>query len=227
MERRQQQLLQIIIDLYINTAQPVGSKAISERKLFDLSSATIRNEMAELENAGFIFQPHTSAGRIPTEDGYQYYVENLIKITKVDKKLQARLKEILKEEKSLRELAKGLAVSSQLAVYLGYDDKDYFYTGLANLFGQPEFVAHELVNNISEAVDNLDEIIYNMFDEVSDEPQIFIGSKNPFGKFCSTILAKFKSKNKRGLLGILGPQRMDYQNNLALIKYTQDIIKGL
>ncbi|MBU1163942.1 hypothetical protein KKA15_00075 [Patescibacteria group bacterium] len=227
MESRQEQLLQIIIDLYIDTAQPVGSKAISEGKLFNLSSATIRNEMAELEDAGFVFQPHTSAGRIPTEDGYQYYVENLIKITKVDKKLQARLKEIIEEEKSLRELAKGLAVSSQLAVYLGYDNKDYFYTGLSNLFGQPEFIAHELVNNISEAVDNLDEIIYNMFDEVSDKPQIFIGSRNPFGNYCSTILAKFKSKNKKGILGILGPQRMDYNKNLALIKYSQEIIKGL
>jgi len=226
MEKRQEQLLETIITQYIDTAQPVGSKAISESKLFSLSSATIRNEMAELENAGFIFQPHTSAGRIPTESGYLYYVENLVKIISIDKKTQNNLKNIIKAQKSIKDLAKGLAENSHLAVFLGLEDKDYYYTGLANLFHQPEFYQHELVYNISEVVDHLDEVIYNIFDEVC-EPQILIGSKNPFSKFCSTVLTKFKSKKKKGLIGILGPMRMDYQSNLALIKYSEDLIKSL
>jgi len=213
MQKRQEQLLEIIINYYIETAQPVGSKLISES--------------SELENQGFILQPHTSAGRIPTEKGYLYYVEKLIKIKPIDKKTQKYLKGMFSDERPLKNLAKGVAENSHLAVFLGYEDKDYFYTGLSNLFGQPEFFTHELVYDISEVVDHLDEVIYNIFDEVFEEPQIFIGSNNPFGKFCSTVLAKFKSKKRKGLLGILGPTRMDYQNNLALIKYSRDLIKNL
>lgn len=227
MQKRQEQLLETIIMQHIKTAQPIGSKLISESRVFDLSPATIRNEMAELENAGYIYQPHTSAGRVPTEVGYQYYVENLLKTASLDKKTQKKLRDTIQAQSSLRDLAKGLAENSRLAVFLGLTEKDYYYTGLSNLFNQPEFYQHELVYNISEVVDHLDEVIYNIFYEFGDEPEILVGSKNPFGKFCSTVLTKFKLKRQQGLLGILGPIRMDYQNNLALIKYSQELIKGM
>jgi len=76
---RRQRLLQFIVDEYINTAQPVGSNAIVERYRLPVSSATVRNEMAHLEEEGYIVQPHTSAGRIPTDQGYRYYVEALMR----------------------------------------------------------------------------------------------------------------------------------------------------
>jgi heat-inducible transcriptional repressor len=76
---RRQQLLQYIIDEYVGTAQPVGSGALVEKYHLPLSSATIRNEMAKLEEEGYIGQPHTSAGRVPTARGYRYYVEALMR----------------------------------------------------------------------------------------------------------------------------------------------------
>ena len=106
MYKMQEQLLETIINQYIKTAQPVGSKIISESRIFNLSPATIRNEMAELENQGFIYQPHTSAGRVPTETGYHYYVKNLVKLTTLDKKTQKNLTDILKVKASLKDLAK-------------------------------------------------------------------------------------------------------------------------
>lgn len=75
---RRQKLLQFIIDEYVNTAQPVGSGALVQKYRLPFSSATIRNEMAVLEDEGYITQPHTSAGRIPTDVGYRYYVETLM-----------------------------------------------------------------------------------------------------------------------------------------------------
>jgi len=76
---RQRQILQAIIEDYINNAMPVGSRTIS--KTFALSSATIRNEMSDLEDLGYLEQPHTSAGRIPSEKAYRFYVDNLMKLT--------------------------------------------------------------------------------------------------------------------------------------------------
>lgn len=76
---RQKQILQAIIEDYIDNALPVGSRTIS--KTFQLSSATIRNEMSDLEDLGYLEQPHTSAGRIPSEKAYRFYVDNLVKMS--------------------------------------------------------------------------------------------------------------------------------------------------
>ncbi|MBQ7572637.1 MAG: heat-inducible transcription repressor HrcA [Clostridia bacterium] len=75
---RKRKILQAVIDEYIGTAEPVGSRAISKRDNLNLSSATIRNEMADLEDMGYLIQPHTSAGRIPSDEGYRFYVNSLM-----------------------------------------------------------------------------------------------------------------------------------------------------
>jgi heat-inducible transcriptional repressor len=85
---RRQKLLRFIIDEYVSTAQPVGSNALVEKYALPVSSATIRSEMAHLEEDGYIAQPHTSAGRIPTDLGYRYYVEALMREEQVPAELQ-------------------------------------------------------------------------------------------------------------------------------------------
>ncbi|MBR6826456.1 MAG: heat-inducible transcription repressor HrcA [Oscillospiraceae bacterium] len=75
---RKQKILKAIVDLYIRTAEPVGSKTIVQLTDMDFSSATIRNEMAELTNLGYLEQPHTSAGRIPSAMGYRFYIDRLM-----------------------------------------------------------------------------------------------------------------------------------------------------
>ena len=76
---RKKKILRVIVDLYIRTAEPVASKTIAQMPDMDFSSATIRNEMADLEEMGLIMQPHTSAGRIPSAAAYRYYVDSLVK----------------------------------------------------------------------------------------------------------------------------------------------------
>ena len=85
---RRQKLLRVIIDEYVSTAQPIGSHTLVEKYGLGVSSATIRNEMAQLEEEGYIAQPHTSAGRVPTDTGYRYYVEALMREEQVPPELQ-------------------------------------------------------------------------------------------------------------------------------------------
>jgi len=225
---RKSALISAIINEHIISGQTVASKAIVDNYDFSLSPATIRNEMGALEKDGYIYQPHTSAGRIPTEKGWKYYIENFLKDVELDKKHKQVLDRVLSDtglsyEGIIKSAAKGLAELSEEAVFVGFSPDNFYYTGLSNLFRKPEFQKIDLVRHMSEVVDHLDEVIKDMFDEIN-EVRVLVGSENPFGKECSSIVGKYKyGKDQEGLFGILGPMRMDYENNLALIKYAKQL----
>ena len=95
LNERKKLILQAIVDEYISSAEPVGSRAISKKNELGLSSATIRNEMADLEEMGYLIQPHTSAGRIPTDTGYRFYVNSLMRRYKMGVETIEQLQEEL------------------------------------------------------------------------------------------------------------------------------------
>ncbi|OGY57165.1 MAG: hypothetical protein A3H67_03020 [Candidatus Buchananbacteria bacterium RIFCSPLOWO2_02_FULL_46_11b] len=232
MNKRQQNLHEIIIAEYIKTAEPVSSKFISQAGNFDLSSATIRNEMAELEDQGYIFHPHTSAGRVPTEKGYRFFVENYIADFALNKRAKDCLDKVLKplkyfEPQAVKELAKEMAELSGGAVLIAFSDNNFYYTGLANLFSQPEFIEHRLVASLSRVIDHLDRVINKIYKEIDSEVKIDIGRRNPFAQDCSSVLTRFQCQKQAGILGILGPIRMDYKNNAGLVGYSRQLIENL
>ena len=99
LDERKKKILNALIENYLETGEPVGSRTISKSSDLSLSSATIRNEMADLEEMGLIVQPHTSAGRIPTDEGYRFYVESLlnnheIEVNKKERQIKAKQEEI-------------------------------------------------------------------------------------------------------------------------------------
>jgi len=225
MNQRQAKLLKDIVENHIRQAQPVGSKLLAGR--FQLSSATIRNEMVELEKEGFIYQPHTSAGRVPTEKGYKYYLENFLD---TDKVLPKRVRDFLNQfrgevegELLVKRLAKALAEISDNGVIVGFGPWNVYYTGLSNLFAQPEFSEVDLVREFSQIVDHLDEVMADIFEQV-EGLHIYVGSDNPFGSYCSLVINEFFTQQDRGVIGILGPMRMDYQKNYSLLNYISQLI---
>jgi len=225
MDKRKELILKTIIKEHIKTALPVGSEGLVDKYNLDISSATVRNEMAELEELGFIAQPHTSAGRIPTEKAYNFYLENLSEKrlseaeVKVFEKLLAE-----KDEENFKQAAKAMAKISQTAIFWAFHKHDLYYTGISNLLHQPEFRETNLIYDISEVIDRVDEIIGSIFNDLKYGPQILIGSKNPFGAYCGTVVAKYKLGDNIGLVGILGPVRMNYEKNLALVKFINNIL---
>jgi heat-inducible transcriptional repressor len=92
MDERKKRILQAIIDDYIGTAEPIGSRTIARKYELGLSSATIRNEMADLEDMGYLAQPHTSAGRIPSDKGYRLYVDELMRVSDLQREESERMK---------------------------------------------------------------------------------------------------------------------------------------
>lgn len=102
LDKRKKEILQAVIDEYINTAEPVSSATLVNKYGLDYSSATVRNELAELEDKGYLDKPHTSSGRVPSEKGYRFYVDELVndedisleEIKYIQNKLSTKVNEI-------------------------------------------------------------------------------------------------------------------------------------
>jgi heat-inducible transcriptional repressor len=224
MNDRQKLLLHSIIKEYIKRADPIPSSLLVNKYKLDLSPATVRNEMIALEEEEYLYQPHTSAGRVPTEKAYKFYVENFMEDKSVDANTQHLLKNSLKEKDiraALKNLAKNLALVSNDVILVGFAPFDVYYTGLSNLFSKPEFQDIDVVVEMSAMVDHLDEAMSQLFNSINDKTKILIGRENPFGEDCSAILVK---NQKAGLIGLVGPIRMDYDTNTALIKCVRELI---
>jgi len=220
MNERRKFILDTIIKEHINTGAPVGSGVLVNKYKLDISPATVRNEMASLEDEGYIRQPHTSAGRIPTEKAYNLYIEDLA-IKKLKQKEEELLKKSLttRDEPGFKHVAKVMAQISGVAIFWSDQEQDLRYTGISNLFHQPEFSQVDLICDISEVIDEMEEAVSRAVATLDNGEKIMIGSDNPFSKDCGTILVKYKKGNEVGMFGILGPMRMDYEKNLELIRY--------
>ncbi len=225
MDKRTRKILLDIVKEHIKTKNTISSNELVEKYNLGISSATVRNIMSKLEHDGYIVQPHTSAGRIPTENAYHIYLKELTskKWSKTLRNNKANeLNESLRQisEKNFKETAKLIAKFSNNAVFWAFHKYNLYYTGISNLLKQPEFVNTSLIYDVSTIIDSMDEVINNFFAEVDDNIKILIGKENPFGAFCGTILVKYKINSSSGLFGILGPIRMNYKRNIELIKYT-------
>lgn len=227
---RKQALFSAIVEEYVATAKPVGSKSIVDNHKFGVSPATIRNEMKELEDMGFITHPHTSAGRIPTAAGYTYYVEHFVNP-------EANLKKPLAEELHtiasatdhaepeilVKHIAKGIAELSCDAVLVSLSKYSYYYTGISNMFSKPEFATTEVIYSLTKLIDQFDEVMPTL--SVKQDIDILIGNDNPISTLCSTVVTEYRvSDDTTGIIAILGPMRMEYQQNYSLLKYVRDLL---
>ncbi len=224
MDKRKEKLLKLVVENYVKKAEPVGSKFLVETSELGVSGATIRNEMRDLEEAGYLTHPHTSAGRMPTEAGYKYYVENIMKPVGVKGKIKDSLKELLGkkgEPDSLKKAGKMVAGLSNSAVILALGPDSIYYTGISNLFSQPEFQDYFHVVNFSSIFDQCEEKMEDLFSLVEgEETHVFVGSDNPLGSSCSLVASRVKGD---GLFVLMGPMRMDYNVNIGLINYISQI----
>jgi len=228
METRQELILKLIVDEYIRTAEPVGSKFVAGLGELDVSPATVRNEMALLERDGYLRAPHTSAGRVPTEKAYLHYLQAFVKPGSEPSdanRLRSAVAEAPDEGSAMRTLAKTLVdLSGEMAV-VAFGPQSSYYTGVSNLFAKPDFGDLEVVRSLSTMLDRFDDVMGSMFDAVKSEPQVLIGRENPFGEDMSAVVVKYAMPSGHvGILGLVGPMRMDYGRNLGLVTDAIDLL---
>lgn len=220
-------LLTDIIQQYIHQAEPVGSQSVVESSKLDLSPATVRNEMLELEKAGYLFQPYTSAGRIPTEKGWRFYLDHILKERPVNQDRQEELRRIIQafrnsQHELLKHLAQTLAEFTTHAVFVAFSPRDTYYTGISKLFDQPEFEEIDLIRNITRVVDHLDEVMPKFFKKLNRDVTVLLGHDNPFSEQCGLVMTGIPRQSS--LLGVLGPIRQDYEYHIALVRFTHSLL---
>lgn len=223
MSPRQKQILIAIIEQYAEVAVPVGSSLLA--KVFGVSSATIRAEMAELERHGFIMQPHTSAGRIPTDKGYRFYVNQLAETDeslperRAERALTARLQDGGIPERAIRNAVDTLV---ELTHNLGLATigNQLYISGLSNLFGQPEFTGGQQVQQVARLLDNLEPWLREA--QPNQPLSVFIGAENPIGRSAdvSLVISRFRSPfSDHSYIGTLGPTRQSYRDVMSLVAH--------
>lgn len=234
MTERQAKILGAIIEQYAEVAVPVGSVTLA--KLFNVSSATIRSEMSALEALGFIDQPHTSAGRVPTDKGYRFYVNQITDTQtselpqlsdRSQRAIDARVATFTDQaDRAIRSAVDSLAEVTRNLGIATIGDQLYM-SGMGNLFSQPEFMTNSgNVQQIAQLLDNLEPWLR---ETAPNEPlNVFIGAENPVGKSsqASLIISRFCSPySDRSYIGVLGPTRQDYAKVMRLVRHTGSMLE--
>ena len=230
MTDRQAHILAAIIEQYAEVAVPVGSVMLA--KLFGVSSATIRAEMARLEEAGLIAQPHTSAGRVPTDKGYRYYVNQLTNTesevapaNRPTKALNTRVSQAGRADLAIRS-AVDMLVELTNNVGLATIGDQLYLSGFSRLFTQPEFMHGNTVHEVARLLDNLEPWLR---EAVPNEPlNVYIGSENPIGKSsgCSLIISRFRSPySDFSYIGVLGSTRQSYREVMGLVSHAGRVLE--
>lgn len=230
MTERQEQLLKLVVETYIKSAEPVSSFRLVGLSRLGISSATIRNELSMLEEAGYMMSPHTSAGRVPTDKGYRYYIETFVTNREGAKhKREMEMRESEKDsELNMRRIAKKLSELTGEAVVLVSGPSRAYTTGVSRMFAKPEFHNLEEVMRISELIDRMERVFAPMLRNPFQGVRIMIGEESLFGGQMSSMTIHYQdSDGSCGMMSIIGPTRMNYERNLTLLREAQILLSKI
>ena len=217
---RKDKILGITIDQYIKTVSPVSSMFLATEYNLELSPASIRNILAELEEDGYLTHPHTSAGRIPTQMGYRYYVDHLMDEIQLLEEEKQRIKaEVDQNSMELEELLdKTSRVLSNTTHYTSIVSVDgwvnkVFCCGTSFIVDYPEYQDIKKIGNILTALDEKEQLLGIINQDLAKKINIYIGHEMACSEInsCSLVVSRYKSREgTTGRLAVLGPTPINY-----------------
>lgn len=236
MTPRQKQLLAAIIQEFIETANAVGSVSLYDKYKFNVSPATIRNEMAALVKEGYLDKPHTSAGRVPTTQGLRLFLEELMNeeedldvMTKTQVRQQLHHSRFSKEDLIREALQTLTRISGNPSVAL--IGSEIYYAGLSEMLDIPEFQEIDNLKRILKVLENYSQLstMFNR-DKENKQVRVLIGEETEIDDFqdYAVIFAPLTlHAEQQGYIAVVGPNRMPYQRIIPAVKYVAETISGL
>lgn len=233
---RQRDLLKAIVESYVKSGEAVGSETIDKGFNLGVSPATIRNEMVRLTEMGYLKQPHTSAGRIPTSIGYRIYIQELMKEKELPVAAEVQMKQVMwqrrhKENLLMREAVKALAYRCQTLALAVSDEDELYYAGASYVLDYPEFEDIDVTRFVLSLFDEFPTLQAILGKAVGADPlHVLFGEELGIESLMPTgfVFCRFKrtpEHAKGGIIGIIGPARMNFPVVLPYVKYTASILE--
>ena len=235
--QRQIDILKVIIKEYTETGTAVGSEILEKKYKLGVSPATIRNEMVELAKKNYLKKTHFSSGRIPSAKGFRFYIKHLMKQKEMSTTDEVSYKNSVWDERkeSHRLLSQAVKVLSQKTGLLSLVTTnlgDIYYSGMANLLNQPEFLDINLSRTLFGRLDEIsfwEKILNDMF-SLEDEIYYMLGEEDfhdPVFDCCASVFGEFESSKIKGIIGVIGPKRMSYDAVIPQIKYFSGLLEEI
>lgn len=232
---RQIKILKVIIDEYIETAEPVGSQTLDKKYNLEISPATIRNEMVNLTRNGFLKQPHTSAGRVPTPMALKFYIQNLMQQKEMSVTDEVKVKEKIwdfrqKTDRLLHEATRVLADKTNTLALSITNEGDLYYAGAFHLLDMLEFYDMITTKNLLYVLDRSD-FWWQIFEQhVQDAPyHVIFGEdlKQEYLRSCGMVYARIHSPKLNCAIGIIGPARLNYALVIPVVSYFGNLLSEM
>lgn len=233
--QRQIGILKAIMEEYIELAEPVGSESLDRKYNLGVSPATIRNEMIKLTKLGYLHQPHTSAGRIPSKKAFHFYVNQLVE----EKKLSAT-DEVAAREKVwdsrfdfdhlMRQTTRALAGQTRMLAIASTDAGELYHAGYANILNLPEFYDIDVTKAVLAMLDEIQPLVELLRRETGEEAiNVLFGDELGLSCLapCGLIFTRFTVGNHTGALGVIGANRFHYPEVIPMVRYYGDLIEEL
>lgn len=220
---RQAQILAAIVRQYSETGKPVGSEDLAEKHHFPVSPATVRNEMQALEKAGLVTHPHTSAGRIPTDEGFRYFVTRLInhlelsslKQRQLRQELQKLQRQYLELGRSITKLLAGEGKSAAFALL----PENTSTSGFTQVIEQS--ASKREIKEVARFLDEVEEHGRTMLKQDLQGVRTYIAPE-----FSLLVTKVDLPRGEKGVIGIVGPKRMKYARNISLLEYVSKLLSA-
>lgn len=234
---RQTQILKAIVEEYISTAEPVASEQLEKKYSLDISPATIRNEMSLLTKQGYLRQPHTSAGRIPTSIALRFYVDHLMQEKHLSVAEEVSAKERVWDSRDdfdrlMRQVSLALAERTHNLSIAATDEGDIYYAGTANILEMPEFYDIDVTRSLLTLLDEPTRLRQLFFEKTygADPIHIVFGQDLgwPYLDPVGIAFTHFSGpQGHQGTLAVVGPCRLDFPYVFPVLRYFSRMVNDM
>ena len=230
---RQIQILKCVVEEYTETAIPVGSDVLEKKYNVGVSPATIRNEMSALTKMGFLRQPHTSSGRVPSPKAIKLYVNQLMEEKKLSVAEEVQAREQVSQgndnfDHLMHEVTRALANNTHSLAIAATDNGQVWHSGYANILDIPEFYNIDVTIRVLAMIEEarrLQELFFGR--AVREEPiEVLFGEELGWPNFepVGIISCQFTGPEGRGSLGVIGPTRFNYPAIIPILRYFGSLV---
>lgn len=233
---RQTQILKALINEYIETAEPIGSESLEKKHNLGVSPATIRNEMVALTKLGYLRQPHTSSGRVPSPIAMKFYIDQLMEERQMSLTDEVKAKEEVWDARGdmdtlLEEATHALAEHTKSLSVAATDEGKVWYAGYSHVFDNPEFSDIKTCANLFSILEQAESIHELLFERSSSGSPIDVLFGEELGwpelRPMGIVSAHFNIYGKNGALGVIGPVRLSYPTVIPIVRYFRNLLEEI